>query len=390
MKKLALFVSVLAMSLLLLLPTGCSLSDVFSSCSLFGGSDDDENFVGSDTFEGSLSETTYQTNEAAVEGFLETEISGDAVRAELVDFTEKRELDQTQIETLETEDVLEEGDEIVSAKEVVVTYSRTARNTSYSLTAQEYFEFTVYILEISPYGTELHVFRYYVPKAENGDVLTKSYFDDVLDPSKYANCTQEYVNESKVPYSGVSQKIESMTVYQNYTIKAADDKATLYMHAVDTSRWDGGVNVPYTDMYGYFEEVDGDFRIWVSTNGSTYESAPYNPFAMLGITDIKSFASMCLPKLDYSYYEKTSYGFKIQDDFLAEYVSKSLGQLGTQGTVDAKLKLFVQEGKIVQMKSECSITVSNGFQKATSSSNETVTFKDFGMTSVSRPSVIAG
>lgn len=394
----------------------CSLVFVPTACSLLGGkdntggdvTDEDETFVGSDTFKGALSEESYETETKAVEAFLATEISGEVVTAKLEDVETKKELTQTEIAALETEDVLEEDDEIVSAKEVEVKYTRA--KSSVGLTAadatteDDYFIFTVYIIEISPHGSTVHVFHYYVPKAENGDVLTKSYFNDVLDPSKYMNCTQEYTNDVSMPafdfdpssvnpdtFDPNNIKYTTATGQMKYTIKVADDKASVDMRIINTENWMMYGPLPYSDILGYFEMKDGQFLTWMKKDEGEYQKFPQNPFLAYGITDMESFASMCLPQIDYSYYEKTSYGFKVNEDFLNEYILKSLQSVASSiVSSQAELKVYVQDGKIVQMKASCSY-VSNALPGAdlTSSTQECVIFKDFGTTVVTKPAEIA-
>ncbi len=397
-KLLATMLSVLALCSFVVVPTACGETGGK------GGANEDETFVGSDTFKGALSEESYETETKAVEGFLATEISGEVVKAKLEEVETKKELTQTEIAALETEDVLEEGDEIVSAKEVEVKYTRAGGSVSSTAAApapeDDYFVFTVYIIEISPHGSEVHVFHYYVPKAENGDVLTKSYYNDVLDPSKYMNCTQEYTNDVCLPalnfdptsvnpgtFDPNDIQYTTATGQMKYTIKVADDKASVDMHIIDTDNWMMYGPLPCSDILGYFEMKDGEFLTWMKKDEGEYQKFPQNPFLPYGIVDMESFASMCLPNIDYSYYEKTSYGFKVNEDFLNEYILKALKNIASSiVSAQAELKIYVQEGKIVQMKASCSYST-NVLPGAnlTSSSQECVVFKDFGTTVVTKP-----
>lgn len=394
MKKiLVTMMSALALCSLVILPTACGgKTGGGNGTSQY---DDGETFVASDTFKGALSETSYESETNAVKGFLATEISGEVVTATLQDVETKKELSKTEIAALETEDVLEEDDEIVSAKEVEVKYTRTKSSVRPTAAApapeDDYFVFTVYILEISPHGSTVHVYRYYVPKAERGDVLTRSYYDDVLDTSKYTNCTQEYTNDFLMPtMSPTSMSITEAKGQNSYSIKVADNKAFIKMHVYDSANWEGAGEIPYSDILGYFEEQDGNFSVWMSTTGENgYVKSPFNPFMSYGITDMASFATLCLPKIDYSYYEKTSYGFKVQEDFLNEYLGKALNQAISAGaSVSAELKVYVQDGRIVQLKASNKVTMAAGGITVTISSQESLVFKDFGTTVVTKPATI--
>ncbi len=332
-----------------------------------------------DTFTGALSKEGYESEAKAVEMFLASEISGEAVKAELVGFEKKSDLSQEQIKELNTEDVLNEDDEIVSAQVVEVKYNKKEVEVSNTASQEdEYSVFTVYIIEISPSGKTVHEFRYYVPKAANGDVLTKSYYEDVLDPSKYVNCTQEYSNNTSVDMGGMT-----MNTNINYTIKVADDKAFLSMHLPNLTG--AGLDAAYMDLLGYFEYSEGNFVIWASQdNGTTYIKSQVNTFAPYGITDMKSFATMCMPKLDYSYFEKTDFGFKIQDGFVGKYISKSLAQMGYATDINAELLFYVKEGRIEKMVANVNGTI--GGVKYTG--HEELVYSAFGTTTVTRPAAI--
>lgn len=379
MKKIAtLFLSLVCLSALLCLP----------ACKLFGN-------TGSDTFEGAFSEQVYATDKEAVEGFLATEISGGAVKAELVDFEEKGELSESELEGLDKE-VLNEGDEIVSAKSVEVTYKREKKAAVTSLAEEEddMLVFTVYIIEISPHGATVHEYRYYVPRAKDGDVLTRSYYEDLLDSEKYVNCTQVYTNVMKMTMPDMTSstpdniKTTTQEMKSAYTIKVADNKASLEMTMPDLTSYDPTnptTLLTYRHLWGYFE-YGTEFNVWASADGTSYVKAATNPFVQYGITDIKSFAVMCLPKLDYSYYEKTDYGFKIQDDFMNEYVGKTLNQaVGYGADVKAELRIYVTDGRVSKMEASASVSMSAEGITIGSSTEEKLEFKDFGTTSVTRP-----
>ncbi len=325
-----------------------------------------------DTFAGAISEESYDSQESAVEAFLENEISGDAVQAELQGIEEVGELSDKEVAALDTGDTIAADDTIVSAKVVEVSYTRTT-SSAMSLAAKtgeeeeaedDVFVFTVYVIEITPAGTTVREFRYYIPKAENGDVLTRSYFEDVLDPAKYVNCTQKYTAKSTT--MGMSMNTE-------YTILCANDKATLEMRVPNVSSSVSGI-------YGYFEDGES-FKAWISLDGVTYEETSVGSFS--GVTDMEGFATLCIPDFDYSYFEKTSYGFKIQESFLETYVGKVLGYYGGTG-LKAELKFYVKDGRLSEMKSNLSVTIDG----VKSTSTESVKFSHFGTTVVNRPESI--
>lgn len=370
------------------------------------GDGEEESNAGNETFAGSISVESYETKQAAAEAFLEKEISGLAVTAELVEYRATGELSESQIAQLEVGDVLDEEDEIVSVEVVEISY----KTLSVERAAQddELSVFTVYIIVYTPHGKTVQEFRYYVPKAHNGEVLTRSYYDDLLNPLKYLNCTQVYVltasNVMKLAEPSINFEYDliSNTTY-NYTIKVADDKASIDMLMLepdvsilppepDMNDSHGSFTFPCveTSLLGYFEYSNGAFDIWASIDkGVNYVKSPTDTFAQYGITDIQSFASMCLPQLDYSYYEKTDYGFKIQEEFLNKYVEMSLESvIDSDAEVSAELQIYVVDGKISKMVSNVTAETNvQGFLMVMSSREE-LTFKDFGTTVVATPASI--
>ncbi len=342
-----------------------------------------------DTFVGAISEESYSSDEAAVEAFLEREISGDAAQAELVGFKAKKDLGEKQIAELETGDVLGEGDEIVGAKEVEVTYKRTSDIASLAavLDDEETFLFTVYILEVSPAGATVHVFHYYVPKAKNGDVLTRSYYEDLLDEQKYLNCTQVYTSESSLKATSGGQS-QSAGGKNEFTIMVADGKASMKIHMFDPSSF-MLPTVTYVDVMAYCEQSEDVFSMWTSLdNGTTWSQANNNLLLGLGVVNMESFATMNIPKIDYSFYEKTSYGFKIQEDFLNKYLGQSAGAFDPGASVEAELKIYVSDGRIAKMEASNSIKASAAGASMVSSTKELLEFKNYGTTTVTRPASI--
>lgn len=340
----------------------------------------DKNFSKEDTFAGALSEESYSSDEKAVEAFLEKEISGAAVTAELVDFKSSGKLAQNEIDALEKDGVISK-EEIESIEIVEVRYKNTKTAlTSASVEQEEddYFTFTLYVVEFTPHGSTVKEYRYLVPRAKNGDAVTKSYYEDLLDPEKYINCTQEYKNDAVLYGEGLSIEIN-----QTYTVKVDQKQASIAMKLMDPKCVPP--QITYMNLLGFFEESDS-FRFYLSMdNGATYQAPAVNPFISYGITDMKSFTTICLPKIDYSYYEKTDYGFKINDEFINEYAKKTMSGYDTSYDISVELCIYVSDGKVSKMTARSDMSL-NGSK--ISSSNEELLFSAFGTTSVERPSTI--
>lgn len=367
------------LTLLLIVATFCC-GTVFAACN-----NGEEKVNYSETFAGAISEEHYASEEEAAQNFLANEIDGRAIETKYVGMEKKSELTREQISELNTGDVLAETDEIVSAEIVDVKYTKADKTRSSETQDEEtYFVFTVYIIVISPSGSAEYVYRYYVPKTQNGDVLTKSYYEDVFDPAKYTNFTQTFSYNSTTSAAGIS-----MTLTSDYVIKLAGETASVAMH----------MNLPnpeafpitYIDNYidGYFENGENGFNAYLTTdNWSTFINDA-DAFKEYGVTNMDSFVTMCLPQYDYSYYVKTDYGFKLQSDFINDLVEDALNQtVGENAQVSAELNFYVVEGRLYKAIATASFTISNQGYNVYSYLNEEVRFDNFGTTTVEKPAAL--
>lgn len=353
----------------------CSLVLTLTACNLGGSTND--------TFAGKISSESFETEEDAVKGFLSTELSGEAASANFVSYEAKKELSIVEIGNLELGDVTKES--IVSAKEVSVSYTHgEVKRTADA--EEDYFVYTVYILEISKDGAEVHEFRYYVPKAKSGDALTKSYYDDLLSPAKYANCTQQYTSNMTMVMSSGGEQV-TLPYELKYVIKVAGNKATIEMRNIDMNALMENMEIKYIDMKGYFEydASTKEFKAYMSVGDSSYTADAQNAFAQYGVTDMDSFVTMNFPKVDYSFYEKTDFGFKIQEEFLNKYLSLAVANYVEGSDVSCSLNIYVTDGRVDKMESSTSISFTSGSISSKTTNVETLIFKDFGTTVVETP-----
>ncbi len=333
-------------------------------------------------FKGVVSEKSYDTEEAAVEGFLAAEISGDAAQAKLESYTEKKELSDKELKNIDADSVLNYGDKIVSAKEMEVKYSRKSNSAKREAASEDYYILTVYVLVISPYNTRVYEYRYYVPAADNGDVVMKSYYDDLLDYEKYTNYTQVYSMTATIDMDGETENLDLNTII---TIKTDGNK--MYFES-------DIYNQKQRCYFEYNEETES-FNAWVLLDG-IYQKAPDSYLNNFNVTDMESFVSMNLPSLDYSFYEKTDYGFKLRDEYMDTYIADALNStIGAIGwntdnmDLKASLDFYVKRGRLTEMKSSIKIKMieqSYGEELRTDIvETVSVKFTDFGTTRVIRP-----
>lgn len=333
----------------------------------------------SETFEGAVSKDTYRSEEAAAEAFVDNELSGSAYYANYVSSEVSEELTEEQIDKLSIDEDLKPN--VVSVKKIAVSYTKDNRVSSVDVAAtisagDDIQVFYIYVLEIAPDGSleAIHEYRYYVPISRNGETLTKAYLDDVLAPSKYLNCTQTYsvTAVGSIPTGG-------------YVIKVADDKASLKID----SNYAGA-----TFSEGYFEQSGNSFHSYTKSKDSNTWQPSYIRVLSLGgetmIDSMEAFATMMLPNnIDYSWFEKTDFGFKMEGEFIDVYIQDALSQSGydtSNGNITTDFNVYVKEGCIYKITTNIKFTLSLGFLSSNVViQSETLSFSNFGTTVVERP-----
>lgn len=369
MKKLPVFLCALCMICCGAFFTGCSSGPGYS-----------------ETFAGTLSEHSYTSSNKAAEGFLSEELTGAAEKAEFVSYVKQRDMTKEQISGLDVSP-LGETEQVVAAEVGNITYKTIqTSNYSYEATAespQSNAVFTVYILEISRGESAQHEYRYYVPKSEPGQSLTNSYYKDLFNPEKYTDFTQKMTYTSTVSMGTSINKTAVVKVNANKALIETDEK---YIYP-NTSNW---ADMPSMDNHivAYIEESAGNMSVWESSNNGTFNLTTVSQMSIAGITDIKSLPTLFLPGLDFSYYEKTSYGFKIKNKYL-RYISASLGSLmGLETSVNAQLNFYVVEGRLYKIEETLKATYGIGSLNSTTTIRQDCIFTDYGTTVVNKPAGI--
>lgn len=329
----------------------------------------------SETFVGAVSKASYSTKDDAAEAFIENEVSGLAYDANYVGYEITEELTETQIDKLAIDEQLRE--DVVSVEKVKVSYTKNnIARTASAVAAGSDENVTVlyiYLITVTPTGTTITEYRYYVPLSKNGDTLTKSYFDDVFDPSKYINCTQSYSLSAFGIKTG------------GYVIKVADDKGSIKLDSAYAATAD------FSE--GYFEQNGSTFRTYLKMNYSdTWQNGILQVMSLGGtstITSMDQFATMCMPNnLDYSWFEKTDFGFKMKSELLSIYIADVLRQNGYSDAdnISTDFSVYVKEGRIYKITTTITVKV---FVTKINLQSENLEFGNFGATTVETPEDLA-
>ena len=364
----------------------------------------------SETFAGVVSDESYASEQLAAEAFVQNEING-TKEVELVSYSKKGELNESQKSELELDSVVEAGDTVQKVEVVEVAYSPVSASAAAGANTvasakTDYKTITIYIVVVTPHGSQKVEYRYYVPISEEGDMLTKSYFLDVLDPAKYANCTETYTMSVNMTmggsvYQGMPGGSLSSSSSIQSTTKIADKKVSSYNYITAVS---GG----YSDVqtaYAYIEEIDKKMHVWTSTNGTVYQYNG-NTYALQddSVESLDSIASMMMPDYDFSYYEKTNYGFRLNPQYFEDVLDEAFEEAGVGSTgvgmnintKTAEIKFYVVGGKVEKATIYIALDMSMSYSDPYgSSSPQTLTmkmvesgeifYKDFGTTVVTTP-----
>ena len=137
-----------------------------------------------EVFQGIASKETFSSIEETAEAYLKNEIDGNVSHSEFLRYENKGKLTEQQTDSLSLGEEEKRG--LLFVEKIVVIYRETtvAQTLVRLQTTEDTYTQTLYLLSY-----EQGVYRYFVPMPEKGEPLSKSYFESVLDPAKYLNCT---------------------------------------------------------------------------------------------------------------------------------------------------------------------------------------------------------
>jgi len=328
----------------------------------------------SDTYEGAVSEESYDSANEAATAYVNNEVAGNS-NVEDVEAVSKGELSANAIKELKLPEELQEG--ITSVEKFEVSYS-LSEEEALSLAASSKSSYKIYVYVIR-YGKE---YKYYTPCPVNGETITKSYYDSVFNTEKYDNCT--FTKTSVVEVKAGTQKL-SATIAQ--TIKR-DGNKILFEQTV-TGDPDLTVQLGATQPYlAAYMEIDENGRS--TTHVKMSESGPWQEGYLQGV-NAESVVPFQDQYLDYTYFSKTDFGFALKGDNALRFYEETIAAQGqSQYLDDAKLDLYaeyyVADGTLSGMRMEYSATIKvSAFVSSTTVGENTMTCTDYGTTVVEKP-----
>ncbi len=333
----------------------------------------------SETYEGAVSELTYETAEEAASAYISNEVVGDNAYAENVVAESKGELASADVDKLNLPEELKEGITAVEKFEVSYTLAGEARvaQMSSAMDNDSSYKVIVYVIR---YGIE---WKYFTPMPVKGDTITKSYYESVFNEEKYENCTFVNVSSVKVTSSAGGQSMSyQATITQ--TIKRADGKIYFEQTVVGDNEMISQMGVGISRyLCGYIEETDNGKVTYIknSENGvwqEGYLTNNVNPFG--GQEDV-----------DYSYFSKTDFGFALKGENARQYYRQAAsgGALLDDAKLDLYAEYYVSGGVLSGMRMEYSAEISQKIGGSTVSSVteglNKMSCTDYGTTVVEKP-----
>lgn len=350
--------------------------------------------VGNESFEGCISTETYTSAEEAAKGFLKEEIDGGMTSAKYVSYEKTGELTSSDIEALSLGDLT--AADITSAEIGTITFNLSTKNSSLASAPASGQDSTrtqtVYLLGLSD-----GAYRYFVPAARNGEMLTKSYYEDMWNPEHYLNCTisMNMTYEFNMSVSGQTAKVlldlsfESKTTKTSMWAKIGMNVRAEGEGAEQMEDLLEALAASATEMYAL--EADGSLYSCVKS-GEDWIVEP-----MPGVTfyELMMERNASQPEfLDYSYFEKTDSGFAIAPEKFELYCENFIGGLGlgtasASATADGEATYFVKDKRLEKatVRIGLSMGAQNGTQISYAASVE-CNYKDYGTTTVEIPAEV--
>lgn len=348
----------------------------------------------SETYEGGVSETAYQKEDAAAEAFVRNELLGSDM--------------QTQLMVAEPQSITkDEAAKIIPAaftkdaaefKKVEVTYTQAANEANAQATFlsadkttgnAQTKKVTVYLIK---YGEE---WKYFTPKVEVGNAVTKSYYDSIFNADKYKNCTMESVTASgtHISYEGttldMSLTIKTVSKYAKNGIYASittEINATGSDNAaVEAAKSEMAAMAMNMEYYVSFGENNSS-EIYLRTIGETeWAKGDIVSINAATLEDLYPFASQYV---DYRFFTKTETGCAVENDSLKDYYTQAFNTLTPSLNLkvdNGYVKYYVSGGVLSAIMLD--ITISMDVLGATYQVKATNTTKvtGYGTTVVVRP-----
>lgn len=300
------------------------------------------NYPVDNSFKGALSAQSYSSPEVAAQAFLTNEISGEATQANFNGYTKTDDLDDTEIRNLNVR--LEADSSITSAERGEVQYTdgtdSQAKNATKAggVSAVKIKKLTIYIICI-----DYSDYKYFAPELNKGDVITKSYYDEVFDREKYLNCT---INEESVTTTKLKQGVQSVTITVTMTSSIQVTETASYLYTEIQTDYHGMMSNETTIIEIYIE-YENNSRSYIRTDGGRWMQG--------NLVDVYDYI---VPSMDNSFFIKADYGFTINSEKYSLFVQKKANEMLSSSGLNVNYNsltmtaaFLVKDGRIDNVKS---------------------------------------
>lgn len=355
------------------------------SCIAFTACDKGEKNNYSETYRGTLSSEAYATADDAAQAFVANEISSEATPATFEIYSKGKDLSENEIAKLNlTED---EISDVKNAESGRVSYIKETASVYGAAPAPSYYKSqTVYIIEFNTPSSG-GAFKYFVPLPANGESVTKSYLESVLNAEDYKNCTSTYEMPIKIK---LSDRMIGMTIEMSakYVVRITPTAVEMVMTLRLPAFADKGLYYETQTTTSYLiNSPEGILQ--ATSNEDIWEVSNFTD--EYGIEKLSDLYSLNLPDADYSYFIKTKTGFKMSNEYLDSLMNEMLEEadiyeyLGNdfsstisadyyvaQGLLDSAQVVLKMNGTLEGVKTSITIKAVNKYS-------------DFGTTAVTIP-----
>lgn len=337
------------------------------------GCSKDSEPAASETYTGVVCSQTYSSENDAAAAFVATELSGPDYQVELKRYEKSATLTESEVTALEISSKV--GGTIESVEKGKIYFGEVSQASAQATAAGEADLYvTVYLIKYTPTGSTTSTYTYMIPLPANNEVLTASYFNSVMNPDSYKNCTMTTTTTMTMSAAGQTQS-ETQTVTMQITETAVKmsmqiptdnlgNKADATAYLIDSPT---GVKCAVEAMGECMVMDAEDMDLDISSISEIYEN---------DISDAQ-----------YSLFVKTDYGFKMRAEAISALVDSTFdaifGMMGIEYTTDkATAEFKVVDGKLYKATADIAVTATYQGQTMKAASKVVVTYSNFGTTSV--------
>lgn len=320
----------------------------------FAGCSKDTEPAASETYKGVISAQTFASPEEAAANYIAAEISGDDYQVSYSSYSKDADLTESEIEELNVSSEI--NGTIESVEKGKIYFTEVSSASAVSAAAREINLYvTVYIIKYTPEGTTISTYKYIIPLPETDEVLSYSYYNSVMNPENFKNCTATMTTTTSIEALGKSR---SSTSKQTMQITESAVKVSMSVPVDENGRT---VNADV-----YIVDTLSGVKCAVEAEGQCVAMSVSDLGFKIG--SISELYSSKLNEAQYSLFLKTDYGFKMREEALNGIVESVFDAIfseldlpgvsldWTLGTASADYK--VVDGKLYKATTDMSVDLS--------------------------------